>query len=63
MKMQEEKYQGKTKVLFVTASTKGGGAERMLFNIIRSLDANHVVRLFVTSDEHIPEVYKTENIQ
>lgn len=63
MKMQEEKYQGKTKVLFVTASTKGGGAERMLFNIIRSLDANHVVRLFVTSDEHIPEVYKTEKIQ
>ena len=61
--MQKQENQNKINVLFVTASTKGGGAERMLFNIIRSLDANHVVRLFVTSDERIPEVYKNEKIQ
>ena len=36
MKMQEENYQGKIKVLFVTATTKGGGAERMILSIIRS---------------------------
>lgn len=56
-------HQDKIRVLFVTASTKGGGAERMLFNIIRSLDDKHIVRLFVTSDEHIPEVYRSDKIQ
>lgn len=45
------------RVLFVTASTKGGGAERMLFNIIRSMDDNHEARLFITSDELVPEIY------
>lgn len=45
------------RVLFVTASTKGGGAERMLFNIIRSMDDNHEARLFITSDEPVPEIY------
>lgn len=63
MMMQEQDCQDKIKVLFVTASTKGGGAERMLFNIIRSLDANHKVRLFVTSDEDIPKVYRNDEIQ
>ncbi len=45
------------KVLFVTASTTGGGAERMLFNIIRSLDDNHEARLFITSGDKIPQQY------
>lgn len=63
MKMQEQECQDKIRVLFVTASTKGGGAERMLFNIMHSLDNNHVVRLFVTSDEHIPDVYANDQIQ
>lgn len=49
--------EAKIRVLFVTATTIGGGAERMLFNIIRSLDNNHSKRLFVTSDELVPEVY------
>lgn len=61
--MQGQRYQDKVRVLFVTASTKGGGAERMLFNIIHSLDNNHVIRLFVTSDEHIPDVYANDQIQ
>ncbi len=47
----------RVRVLFVTASTTGGGAERMLFNIIRSLDNNHEVRLFITSEEQIPQQY------
>lgn len=61
--MQKQEYQDKIRVLFVTASTKGGGAERMLFNIIHSLDNNHVVRLFVTSNERIPSVYTNDRIQ
>lgn len=48
------------KVLFATASTCGGGAERMLFNIIRSLDSNHTKHLFVTSNDEVPEVYKDD---
>lgn len=52
----------KIRVLFVTASTKGGGAERMLFNIVRSMDWNHEARLFVTSDEQVPDVYKDDDI-
>lgn len=42
-----------TRVLFVTASTKGGGAERMLFNIIRQMDCKHCSKLFITSDEKV----------
>ena len=30
----------KKKILFCTSSTTGGGAERMLFNIIQSLNEN-----------------------
>lgn len=48
------------KVLFVTASTTGGGAERMLFNIIRSLDAGHEARLFITSDARVPQAYRED---
>lgn len=48
----------KTKVLFVSASTTGGGAERMLFNIIRSLDSEHDARLFITSDAKVPDTYR-----
>lgn len=50
----------KTNVLFVTASTTGGGAERMLFNIIRSLDDTHEACLFITSEEKIPQQYKDD---
>ena len=50
----------KIKVLFVTASTTGGGAERMLFNIIRSMDERHEIRLFITSDAKVPEAYKND---
>lgn len=50
----------KIKVLFITASTTGGGAERMLFNIIRSMDDRHDVRLFITSDAKVPEAYKND---
>lgn len=45
----------KVRVLFATASTTGGGAERILFNIIRSLNENHEVRLFITSNDKVPE--------
>lgn len=55
-----QKNNDKVRVLFVTASTKGGGAERMLFNIIRSMDSGHEVRLFVTSDQKVPDVYATD---
>ncbi len=50
----------KIRVLFATATTKGGGAERMLFNIIRSLDQQHDKRLFITSDEKVPDIYAKE---
>lgn len=50
----------KIKVLFVTASTRGGGAERMLFNIIRSLDETHLSHLFITSDQKVPDTYRDE---
>lgn len=43
------------KVLFVTASTTGGGAERMLFNIINSLDDDYRVCLVITSKDKIPD--------
>lgn len=49
----------KKKVLFVTASTCGGGAERMLFNIINSLDKNHTTRLIITSKEKAPDDVST----
>lgn len=41
------------KILFVSASTRGGGAERMLFNIIRSLSPEYEIRLLITSKEKI----------
>lgn len=50
----------KIRVLFATATTKGGGAERMLFNIIRSLDQQHDKRLFITSDEKVPDIYAND---
>lgn len=50
----------KNKVLFVTASTTGGGAERMLFNIIRSMNERHEARLFITSDAKVPVAYKND---
>ena len=59
----QQENRGIIKVLFVTASTSGGGAERMLFNIIRSLDSKHDVKLFVTSDEQIPSVYEDDKIK
>ncbi len=49
----------RVRVLFVTASTTGGGAERMLFNIISSLDDNHEAYLFITSDEKVPLQYNS----
>lgn len=59
--MNKKDYQDKIRVLFVSASTKGGGAERMLFNIIHLLDKNRIIRrLFVTSDEQIPPIYANE---
>lgn len=57
---QPKKLKRKIKVLFVTASTTGGGAERMLFNIIRSLDSDHEVRLFITSDARVPQIYRED---
>ena len=43
------------KIIFVTASTKGGGAERMLFNIINSVSSSFSKLLIVTSCETVPE--------
>ena len=43
------------KVLFVTASTQGGGAERMLFNIISSLDCHIEKELVITSCDTPPQ--------
>lgn len=48
----------KNKILFVTASTKGGGAERMLFNIINSVKDIHTVKLLITSSHQIPNEFK-----
>lgn len=45
----------KTKIIFFTATTMGGGAERMLFNIINALDDNHDVQLVITSKDVIPK--------
>lgn len=59
MKTQSTQSDNKIRVLFVSASTRGGGAERMLFNIIRSLDEKHQARLFITSDQTVPEVYSS----
>lgn len=56
--MNEKK--SKVRVLFATASTTGGGAERMLFNIIHSLDNDHDARLFITSSETVPATYAEE---
>lgn len=50
--------ESKVRVLFATASTTGGGAERMLFNIIRQMDSRHECRLFITSDQEVPELYR-----
>lgn len=44
----------KIKVAFVTATTRKGGAERMLFNIMSSLDERHDIRLYVTSCDQVP---------
>lgn len=53
------------RVIFFTASTTGGGAEKMLFNIISSLDEKHKSYLVITSKDNLPgdvsipsEVYK-----
>ena len=44
------------KIIFFTASTTGGGAEKMLFNIINSLDSNLFKSyLIITSDAKVPE--------
>lgn len=60
--MEESKQ---IKVIFFTASTTGGGAEKMLFNIISSLDERHKSYLVITSKDNLPddvsirsEVYK-----
>lgn len=47
----------KIRVMFATASTTGGGAERMLFNIIRQMDSRHECRLFITSNQKVPVLY------
>ena len=47
--------QSKIKIIFFTATTSGGGAERMLFNIINSLDENHDVHLVITSMDAVPK--------
>lgn len=52
--------ESKIRVLFATASTIGGGAERMLFNIIRSLDNDHEARLFISSSDTVPAFYANE---
>lgn len=57
--MREEK-KSKIKVLFVTATTQGGGAERILFNIINSLDDNHQSRLFITSNHSVPDTHSNK---
>lgn len=44
----------KIRVAFVTATTRGGGAERMLFNIMNTLDDCHEVQLYVTSNDIVP---------
>lgn len=44
--------QQKSKVMFVTASTSGGGAERMLFNIINGI--NNKKCLVITSSDKVP---------
>lgn len=60
METQSTQSDNKIRVLFVSASTRGGGAERMLFNIIRSLDEKHQARLFITSDQTVPDVYSSD---
>lgn len=42
------------KVIFFTASTSGGGAEKILFNIIASLDNCHKSYLVITSKDDLP---------
>ena len=49
--------ENKKRVLFVTASTQGGGAERMLFYIMRSIGDNFETRLFITSKDKVPAEY------
>lgn len=44
----------KAKILFVTVDTTGGGAERMMFNIIGTLRPECEIRLLVTTDEPVP---------
>lgn len=39
------------KILFITVDTTGGGAERMMFNIIGSLRPEHDIRLLITSSQ------------
>lgn len=63
MRTRVQEYNDKIKVLMVTASTTGGGAERILFNIMRSLDSKHDVKLFITSKDQIPKIYDHDGIQ
>lgn len=48
------------RVLFATATTTGGGAERMLFNIIRQMDSQHECRLFITSSQKVPLLFSDD---
>lgn len=45
----------KNKIFFVTASTSGGGAERMLFNIINSLNDSFDKKIIITSNDIPPK--------
>lgn len=53
----------KKKILFCTSSTTGGGAERMLFNIIQSLNSSYEKQLLITSDAKIPSYISLENTE
>mgnify|MGYP005755539295 CR=1 FL=1 len=44
----------KIKVAFVSATTRKGGAERMLFNIMNTLDDRHEIQLYITSKDVVP---------
>ncbi len=44
----------KTDILFVTVNTVGGGAERMMFNIIGTLRSSLHPKLLITSNERVP---------
>ena len=44
----------KIKVAFVSATTCKGGAEKMLFNIMNTLDDRHEIQLYITSKDVVP---------